>query len=239
MGACGVQRAGIDGRTSLQPGEGRTIRLQAVLTEASRETTTFHWELPNGERRQGEQLEYTPPAALNRFDLRLRATNADGDELGWARTSVSVPPAALARLGQDTIRIEGEDFTGQGGGEVRFYEPFNASGKAFSHWNRSAGHWLEWEFDVTKEGNYLVFARYTTAVKAVSRSLTIDGVSPTPTYDKISFPGTGGWSVSADNWDFKQLGPPLCLTAGKHRIRMTNLDSVVNFDYLVLTRVEP
>jgi len=236
MGACGVATLGIRGRSSLLPGEGRTIRMTARPAGPASGRTAFEWELPRGEKRQGAVLEYTPPDDVNRFELKLNATDARG-RVTRAQVDVSVPPPELAQPRDDMIRIEGEDFVAQGGGEVRFYQPVNASGKSFSHWNRSVGHWLEWELAVPSNGEYVIYARYTTNLRGRSRSLTIDGATPSPAYEKIAFPCTGGWSLTEDNWAFKKLGPTVTLTAGKHRLRMTNLDSAVNVDYFVLVPV--
>jgi len=93
--------------------------------------------------------------------------------------------------------------------------------------------WQEWELIVSRDGEYLIYARYTTNLRGRTRSLTIDGATPSPGYGKIRFPCTGGWSLSEDNWAFRKLDPPLTLKAGKRRLRMTNLDSAVNVDYFV------
>jgi len=237
MGACGVEKLSIHGRKSLLPGEGRTIRMEARLTGPASGKTVFQWNLPGGEKRQGAVLEYTPPADVSRFELKLTATDPKGD-VATAREYISVCPAELARLDGPVARVEAEDFTAQGGGEVRFYKLINASGKAVTHWYGNVGHWLEWEFETPSDGEYVIHARYATRLRDRSRSLTLDGASPGAAYEKISFPCTGGWSISEDNWAFKKLGPPIRLKSGKHRLRMTNLNSAVNVDYLVICDLE-
>ena len=233
MGACGAALLSIKGRTSLLPGEGRTIRMAADWTGAGADKMTFCWHLPKGETREGAALEYAPPADVARFELKLTATDAKG-QVSTAREFIAVPSPELAAPGKNVIRIEAEDFVAQGKGEVRFYKLINTSGKSITHWNAQVGHWLEWEFAAPRDGEYLIYARYTTNITDRSRSLTLDGASPGPAYDKIPFPRTGGWSLSSDNWAFKKLGPAVKVSAGKHRIRMTNLDSAVNFDYLIV-----
>ncbi|MBC8443344.1 hypothetical protein H8D79_01315, partial [PVC group bacterium] len=233
IGACGAANLGIRGRTSLLPGEGRTIRLEAHLTGLAPSGAVFRWQLPKGEERQGVALEYTPPGDVNRFVAKLTATDAKGN-VSTATECVSVPPPELAQPDGSVVKVEAEDFVDQGGGEVGFYKLINTSGKAITHWNKSVGHWLEWDAEVPRDGRYLIYARYTTRLENRSRSLTLDGVSLGAAYEKIAFPCTGGWSLSEDNWAFKKLGPPIRMQAGKHRLRMTNLDSAVNLDYLVV-----
>jgi len=233
IGACGAANLGIRGRTSLLPGEGRTIRLEAHFTGSSPGAAVFRWRLPRGEERQGAALDYLPPGDVSRFEVRVTTTDPRGN-VSEATEYISVPPPELARPDGKVVKVEAEDFVDQGGGEVGFYKLINTSGRAITHWNKSVGHWLEWDFDVPSNGKYLIYARYTTRLENRSRSLTLDGVSPGAAYEKIAFPCTGGWSLSEDNWAFKKLGPPVSMQAGKHRLRMTNLDSAVNLDYLVV-----
>ena len=235
MGACGVVRLKIHGRMTLPPGEGRTIRLEGRLTGPAPGQATFQWTLPGGEKREGAVLEYTPPPDVNRFELKLAATEAKG-EVSTAQAYLSVPPPELAQLPGRIIKIEAEDFVAQGGGEVALYaDHINVSGKAVTEWYKSIGQWLEWEFAAPADGEYVFYARYATRLDGRARRLTLDGASPGPEYEKIIFPCTGGWSVSEDDWGFMKLGPPVRLKAGKHRLRMENLNSAVNLDYIIVT----
>jgi len=237
VGACGVTALLISGRTSLLLGEKRAVHLEAHATAASSAKPAFVWRLPGGETRKGRVLDYTPPPELGRFEVKLTATDEDGNASA-VEASVSVPPAALERLAEQGSIVEAEDFVAQGGGEVRTGEPQPfGNGKCITHWFRSKHHWLEWEFSVPADGRYVIQARYATPEEA-TRSLTLDGSSPGAEYDAIRFPGTGGFGVSDDQdaWAVKALGPPLALKAGKHRFRMTYQGFTLHVDFFVIVR---
>jgi len=234
MGACGVSRLCIHGKTSLRAGEGRTIRLRAELTAADPAKVRFLWTVPKGKAVQGPDLEYTAPADNDQFVLRVTATDANGG-VHSTEKRISLLPVELAD-NPGGVYIEGEDFVEHGGGgEIKFYEPLNASGnRAFHYWIRPVGNWLEWEFVAAQAGPHTVLVRYTTNFKNARRRFEIDGKLPGPEYESIFFPTTNGFAVNSDTWTFKKLAPPLQLTAGKHRIRMTNLGDAVNIDFIAV-----
>ena len=64
--------------------------------------------------------------------------------------------------------------------------------------------------------------------------MTIDGKSPGAAFDGIAFEPTGGYCTVSDNWAFRKLGPVVRLSAGKHRLRMTNLGDGLAMDYLAI-----
>jgi len=76
--------------------------------------------------------------------------------------------------------------------------------------------------------------RCTTACTKTRRSLLIDGESPGPAFADIAVPTTGGWSGEKDQWAYMRLGSALRLTAGKHRVRMTNLADGLGVDYFAI-----
>ena len=239
IGACDVTALLIHGRTSLRLGEGRTLHLEARLTAGAPEKTAFLWHLPGDRTRKGRALEYTPPPELGRFTIKLTGTDADGNA-STVEESVSVPPVALAQLAERGTLIEAEDFAAQGGGEVGIGEPKPfGNGKCITHWFRSKDHWLEWEFSVPTDGKYVIYARYA-APQESTRSLTLNRASPGAEYDRIRFPGTGGFGVSdgKDTWAVKPLGPLLELRAGKHRFRMTYQGYTLHVDFFVIVAQE-
>lgn len=197
----------------------------------------YRWILPDGTEQPSATLDYTPPDNVSRIKLRFLARDANRAEPA-RDVHVSLPPAGLADL-TDCVCVEAEDFVAQGGGEVNIYrDAINVSGTSLSHWNRSTNHWLEWQFAVPADGRYEIFLRYTTRLEGRRRNLTIDGKSPGPAYDDILFEKTGGWAIGQDTWAFRKLGPPVALTAGSHRLRMTCLNSAINVDCFVIARAK-
>ena len=57
---------------------------------------------------------------------------------------------------------------------------------------------------------------------------------PDPAFADMAIPGTGGWCATEDNWRYMRLGVPLSLSAGKHRLRMTNLADGLAVDFFIL-----
>jgi len=236
IGACGVRRLTIHGRTRLRLGEGRTLTLEARLARPAEDGIRFLWELPEGKAIRGPKFGHTPPDGIDRFEVKLTALGPKG-AIDSVTETVSVPPAELCGDGP-SITVEGEAIAAHGGGaHIKFYEPVNASGnRAFHYWIRPVGAWLEWDLDIPEDGRYLIVARYTTNFPNARRKLLLEGRSPGPAYESIDFPRTGGWATSTDDWALKKLGPPLELEAGKHRLRMINLGDGVNIDCFAVVR---
>ena len=237
IGACPSLALYVTGQTLLGPGEGRTIRLKANLHGTIPENSTFQWTLPGNESREGRTLEYTLPTEVDQATITVTIPGRQDE-------TVSIPVAAcpqpLSDL-TDAIRIEAEEFVDQGGGEVLIYDKHvNSSGKSVANWYGSIGHWLEWEAEIPRDGNYDIILKYASRTSGRTRSLRIDGEIPGDDYREITFEATGGWSTSVDNWRFKKLGSPIALKAGTHRIRMTCLDGkAINADYLVIVPAAP
>ena len=221
----------IEGKARLAPGEGRTFKLKAALSAAVKEPVTVRWELPEGVR-TGTALTYTFPTGVCRVPVTARAEWA-GNGLAMTRTLLIAPPEGLAELGKH-ITVEAESFVAQGGGKVKIYAPESVSGQAITYWHRDIGHWLEWTMQIPKAGRYVVFTRYATGSHDTQRDFRMDGQLPGEAYGRIAFPCTGGWSGSPDVWAFRRLGPPLDLSAGEHRFRMSNLKDGLGVDYFIL-----
>src|SRR5690554_4856442 len=76
-------------------------------------------------------------------------------------------------VGEQILVIRSLDFVAQGGGEVQTQT--DRTYPCFSHWN-DLGHWLEWEFEVSKSGEYTPLIMYSTGARYdVFRSVSIDG----------------------------------------------------------------
>jgi len=122
------------------------------------------------------------------------------------------------------VKIEGEDFTAEGGGRVRIREKARASQKAFTGWD-NAGHWLQWRLNIPRQGRYYLIFRFAHGYQdkvGTHKVITIDGTE----IDKSFFWFSGGWASRSDDWAFKMLTnadkTPLALdfTKGEHTLRM-------------------
>lgn len=227
----------ITGRTFAPPGQGREIKLQAEVSDPQNDVTSVRWRLPGGVAQEGTSLTWTAPATVgDRIAVVAEATDREGHTTRALKT-VSLPPPALADVG-DLIVVEAERFVGQGGGEVRVCYPINVAKASISYWHKDIGHWLEWDLDVPEAGRYELWMRYTTASTGTRRSLLIDGTSPGDEFADIAIPTTGGWSGTEDNWAYARLASPLALTPGRHRLRLTNLADGLGVDFFVLRLVK-
>jgi hypothetical protein len=148
-----------------------------------------------------------------------------------------IPPVG-AKPAAKTIVVQAEDFTGQGGGEVRVTDTKTAAdGKCFLMWN-DPGHWLEWTFEVPTAAAYQLQFRYCTVDNDAERAILIDGAYPAETAKVVACPSTGGYSNGRDDWQELTLGgdqpAALWLKPGQHTIRIYNLRKPVNLDWLRL-----
>jgi len=224
----------IEGKTRLEPGDGRLFRLRAVLSPPVKDKVNVRWALPDGER-TGEMIDYRAPAGGGRVSVTARA-EWGRNGIGVAHAQLAAPPEGLADLGEHVI-VEAEKFMAQGGGQIKVYAPESVRGKAITYWHKDVGHWLEWTVNIPKAGRYVIFARYATGSRDTQRDFRLDGKLPTGAYACIRFPHTGGWSGSANVWAFRKLGLALDLTSGEHRFRMSNLKDGLGVDYFIFKRV--
>ncbi|MBM4049905.1 MAG: carbohydrate-binding protein, partial [Planctomycetes bacterium] len=137
-----------------------------------------------------------PRVGRQSHEIRLTAT--------CQGRAVSLKPIVLTSLDEPMttgIRVEAEQFAGQGGGEVTIStEKVAASHKAFLNWNKS-GHWLEWTINVPKDGRFQLAVRYCTQFESATRDVLVDGAQPFPDMKQVTFPGTGGWANKANDWN--------------------------------------
>ncbi|MDD5688590.1 MAG: hypothetical protein PHE88_12250 [Elusimicrobia bacterium] len=162
-----------------------------------------------------------------------------------ATTTKKSETAAKQNVSGAEIKIEAEDFSGQGGGEIKIEENMSvASKKTIGNWNKP-GQWVEWKFTVAKDGLYTITLQYATAEEPV-RSLMIDGAYPTEDLRRIFFKTTGGWGGQATEWQpWIVLNPdgqtPLKfnIKAGEHVLKLQQVySSILNLDYIVIKKVE-
>ncbi|MFW5869261.1 MAG: hypothetical protein ACOCX2_15655, partial [Armatimonadota bacterium] len=111
-------------------------------------------------------------------------------------------------------------------------------GTSISHWD-DPGHRLTWLVEAPRKGDYVLVVRYC-AVSDVERRVEVHGAAVV----EQRFPGTGGFASTSDDWQHASVlhedGRPvvLSLSAGQHRVTMTNLcGHGMNLDYLALVPV--
>jgi len=128
---------------------------------------------------------------------------------------VALAPALRA----DIIHVEAEQWTNQGGGEVRVLERTVASnGKTVSYWEEP-GVWLEYIVSVPRTDSYLLSLGYALNWPDTVRRIAIDGEP----LEDVSLPTTGSWNDFAGRTLDTLRIPPL--KAGQHTLRFTNADS--------------
>jgi len=172
-----------------------------------------------------------PPSKVEELELGL---SAEVLPLYDSVSEIAEPNGKVVETSENLegIIIEGEDYTGQGGGFVEATEKPGASqGMAIRLWD-NAGHWLEWTGNVPEPGEYQVVIRYSTDTETSFREFAMDDRERYT----FHFPSTYGW----ENWSDAVLcdleGNPLTfdLTEGEHIIYMMNLSSALNVDYIKL-----
>ncbi|RAV21005.1 extracellular solute-binding protein [Paenibacillus contaminans] len=90
---------------------------------------------------------------------------------------------------------------------------------------RRSGEWIEWEFNVPKDGIYHIGFKYLQAYSNNAyayRTITIDGKSPFKELQQVGFPYNSSWDWEGLTLSDGEEEPlPFQLTKGKHTIRMT------------------
>lgn len=153
-------------------------------------------------------------------------------------------PGWLAQLEEDRrVVLQAEDFSDQGGGQVEIRDDRQATwGTMITRWHSDIGHWLEWSFEVPRDGNYRVVFRYATSSEDTRRKFEINGEVPHEAAEEVAFPSSGGFGGSVQDWAYLPLKDAegndvaLRLPAGKHTLRMTNLGDGLGMDFIVLVR---
>lgn len=153
----------------------------------------------------------------------------------------SFPVRALPALPASAgcrVRVQAEEFSGQGGGQVEVTDAkVDAVGRSFLHWD-APGHYLEYEVEVPADGGYYLTLRYCTADETAARAVLVDGALPDEALGSVPFDWTGGWSNSASDWRLVTVpgadGRPFLfgLTRGRHTIRFVNCRGSMNLDWV-------
>ncbi|NLF17240.1 MAG: hypothetical protein GX595_08280, partial [Lentisphaerae bacterium] len=160
-----------------------------------------------------------------------------------SRPQLDAPVRALAEQpaarGQ-RLMIQAEDFSGQAGGEVEVTAgKVDAVGRSFLHWDQP-GHAVEYTVEVPVAGAYALTLRYCTADEQARRAILVDGALPDASLGACELPWTGGWSSAASDWRLLTVagvdGKPFRfhLTAGRHTLRLVNVQGSANLDWLCL-----
>lgn len=174
--------------------------------------------------------EFRTAAAIAAAEAAEEANRA---HLPGIPTKLLAPPAN-GQPAKAAITIQAEDFSGQGGGEVKVSDQKRgAEGTSFLMWN-NPGHWVEWTFTVPETAAYQLEVRYCTDQKSAERAILIDGAYPAAAAQVVAFPDTGGFSNDEDNWRTLVLPDPLWLAPGPHALRIYNLREPANLDWLRL-----
>jgi len=225
----------IEGPQALLPGVAEAT-FTASVQDLDNDVVRYDWDFGNGQMAQGASVKHTFEG-IGRQVVKLTVTDRAGNT-AQAQLSVSLPPAELARVSAERlVKLEAEDFVGQGLGQVQVFNRIGNSGKMLSYWDADRGHWLEWKLPVKTSGDYAIYLRYASgAGNPPHRALTIDGKSPGPAFDDMTLPLTGGFCTDADNWAYYAAGggQAVRLEAGEHVLRMTNLGDGVGLDYILL-----
>lgn len=132
-----------------------------------------------------------------------------------------------ATLAESVLRLEGEGYARLGGPSgLRVIERVTAlGGEVLSYWDNHGG-WAEWEFDLPAEGTYALSFRYGAGTET-RRRLDLDGKPPHPACGAVRFPATGAYTNHAlcALADADGNAVVLALRAGRHVLRLTNVDS--------------
>lgn len=220
------------------------MTFDGTRSEAKKGTvTSWHWEFGDGATAEGAQTTHTfSDSGTYRVKLRV---GSDCDEWATCEQLVHVWPMWLGELNDtDAVLIEAETLTEEGGGtSQRLAGRVNASGEAVSYWHKDIGHWLEWQVDLPQAGLYAIVLKYATASVDTVRDCRIDGDFSSEAWQRLTFPSTGGWSSTADNWAWLPLrdgqGAPLPvqLSQGQHRLRMSNVAGGMALDCILIVPV--
>ncbi len=218
----------IEGRTTLMPGEGRTLHLRAVAEDPQDDVVGVRWLLPGEKHREGEELTWTP--SENTTSIQAVATDGEGNE-GLATTFISVPPPLLADAAAPIV-LEAESFSDQGGGGVSEVNIRGNHGRSLRHWGD--GKWLQWQFTAPVGADCAIYARYAAQAPGMPVALQVDGNSPGEAFEQIACPPTGLAGEYRSDWRWMPLGESVHLSAGTHTLRLTSLGGRPHLDTIAI-----
>lgn len=178
-----------------------------------------------------------------------------GDEIPFDRIEVKRETgiASLRTIDRETclnqpgcIVVEAEYFVEEGGGTIkRSREHENTHGGECLYVWAEAGHWIEWEMNIPRDGRYTISFLAATGENEALRSVRFNGVL-LPEMGIVRFTSTGGWGrKNASEWQLFEpvtsSGEPIgvSLKAGSCRLRMANLiGQHCNLDAIVLVPLD-
>ncbi len=229
----------------LLPGSGTEIVFDAsVSTDPDNTIVEYLWSFGDGTQMKGQKVKRNIKQDDRFMEATLTVRNRWGFEASCTQ-KLATAAAWLLTLDPKAIsRVEAEDFCAQGAGQVQVFERTGASGKMISYWHESVGHWLEWKVNVPKTGEYRVVLKYATQCDGTLRDLKIDGAYPSDAFKKFHLPNTGGFCTEKDDWAYYIIGGDrnpevVCLAAGTHTIRMSNLNDGCALDFILLALNAP
>ncbi len=231
------------------PGGSREVTFDAsATTDVDNDIVGYAWDFGDGQKGTGKVVKHTYPKE-GTYTAVLTVT----DKLGTAAVAkrlVTMPPDwVLALDPRQSVVLEAENFSGQGSGEVEIVDRIGNIGRMVTKWEASAGHWLEWAFDLPAAGDYNLVLRYCTASDPSRRALTLDGQPPTAGGPELVLPNTGGYCTGGDNWQFFRVpakpggastdeAARFHFSAGKHVLRLANISGGLGLDQLIISRAK-
>jgi hypothetical protein len=160
--------------------------------------------------------------------MRLEALD-DGININWLAFNQA---DAEVCEGSDTIVVEGESYSASvqlPDGEVGTQATDDEGGGLNVGWI-DAGDWMEYEFNVSVDGNYGVAYRVASqGGSAPGINIYLDG----DLVDAVAIPDTGGWQT----WQTIE-GGTIELAAGQYILRFEAVSSGVNFNWMRFTPSE-
>ncbi|MHB8995548.1 MAG: carbohydrate-binding domain-containing protein [Armatimonadota bacterium] len=143
-------------------------------------------------------------------------------------TALVILLCGQACFAAELVRVEAEDWSAQGGGDVKILaNPDASAGKTVSYWEEH-GVWLEVTLEISRPGDYLLSVGYALAWPESKRKVFVDGQE----VGEIVLPSTTGWSIFGTATTGLR---PLALQPGKHTLRFLNANSVgLSLDWVAL-----
>ena len=217
----------------------------AKITVALPERASF-------ELKAGETKEMVPKGAKPIEEFRRAELKRLAEEAAAREAKAAAEREAKARKRREEAArlpapegfravVQAEDFSAQGGGEVRIADNKTAAvGTSILRWDNE-GHWIEWKVTVPKEAYYQILL-CGCADKDRTREVAVNG-EPAVELGAFPFPATGGFSNGNDDWRLVAIPDPADKSApmtfrlreGENAIRMTNVGGGgLNVDYIVV-----
>ena len=225
----------------------RALLTAGISDSAGWTDTPFLFELKAGETKEIVPKGAKPIAEFRRAELKRLAEEAAAREAKAAaerEAKAKMRREEAARLpAPEGFRavVQAEDFSAQGGGEVRIADNKTAAvGTSILRWDNE-GHWIEWKVTVPKEAYYQILL-CGCADKDRTREVAVNG-EPAVELGAFPFPATGGFSNGNDDWRLVAIPDPADKSApmtfrlreGENAIRMTNVGGGgLNVDYIVV-----